>query len=308
MRRKLATLALITAALLTVSGCVSAGDVAANADASVATDGPESTSPTTSDDPTVTVPTDPPETTATKTEPPHTDPELAPRPSVGDCFATGKAAFQHQSDGSFSVPCSTAHTAETFAVFQATPVPNSSELAKIWRTCNARFKKFTGDSPTVSTLSLTVILPSVKQIAAGAEWVRCDALESPNYNGQGGVTRTGSLKNALKGGDVPNEYRGCVKHWPRVTQKVHFTSCAQRHQAELIPVSIGLGGANAKFPGTGIVESRSKTFCGEVFQDYVPETTHYYYYYPTRDSWSSGTHETACWALDTQGDGLPPAF
>lgn len=295
------------AAALTLAGCGSAQDVAqvgttvTGGDVTMTTAPTTATSPPTSATPAPTSATSPsPEVTTSASAP-----SVANRPVVGSCYSIGKAAFQRQRDGSEPIACTRRHTAETFAVFQAHGVPNRKEIDHVWRQCQARFKSYVGDSATVSKLGLTVILPSREQTAAGQNWIRCDAIELPNFNGKAGLPRTGSVRGVLVP-QVPRALRGCVRHWPKIDQPVHFTSCNQNHQAELIPESLNLGGPEAAYPGLASAQSDSKGFCESVFQDYVPETTHYYYYYPTPTSWRSGSHDTTCWALDTQGDGLPP--
>jgi hypothetical protein len=230
---------------------------------------------------------------------------VAAEPQVGNCYNPGKAAFNHQRDGSGPVSCGKRHTAETFAVFSAGAVPNRRTIDRIWRECQSRFRGYVGDSTTVSTLRLTVMLPSHGQTAAGQRWIRCDAIELPAYTGHSGLPRTSSLRGALDGG-VPKAFRGCARHWPKLDRPVHFTSCQRRHQAELIPESMNIGGPEANYPGRGTVKKDSKRFCLRAFQHFVPQTRHFYYYYPTRSSWQSSTHDTTCWALDPRDDGLPP--
>lgn len=298
------------AAGLSLSACASAQDVArvdsgvtlsTGATPTAATTAAATTNPPTSATaPTTATPTSPSITTSATPAP-----ELAASPVVGNCYDTGKGAFQRQRDGSEAISCSERHTAETFAVFQRKGVPNRKQIDRVWRQCQPRFRSYVGNSSTVSKLGLTVILPSQQQTAAGQHWIRCDAIELPNYNGKSGLPRTSSVQGVLAG-QVPRAFRGCVRHWPKVDQPVHFTPCDENHQAELIPESLNLGGPEATYPGLASSQGDSKSFCESVFQDYVPETTHYYYYYPTPSSWRSGSHDTTCWALDTQGDGLPP--
>ena len=253
--------------------------------------------------PTATTPS-PTSTSATPTSRPR-KPEVAARPKVGNCYDTGKAAFQRQRDDSEPVSCRRRHTAETFAVFRFESFPNAAKVNAVGRRCNARFKRYVGGSPTISKLGLTVMLPGSKLAAAGQNWVRCDVIELANYNGKGGVPRTGSVKGVLNRG-VPLAFRGCVRHWPKVDQPVHFTSCQRRHQAALIPESLNLGGPNAEYPGRASVIADSKAFCETTVLDYVPQARNYYYYYPKLSGWRSGTRDTTCWALDREGDGLPP--
>lgn len=295
-------------AALSLSACASAQDVAQTAAGTtspvvtaITSSTPPITTPTLTATPTPTsISTTPAVTTHTATATP-----VAEKPAVGNCYNTGKRAFQRQRDASPPIGCQQQHTAETFAVVDASTEPKRTEIDRAWRECQARFRSYVGDSATVSKLGLTVILPTPDQALAHGGWIRCDAIQLPNYNGKAGVPRTGSLQGVLAG-QVPRQFRGCVRHWPKVDQPVHFTSCDENHQAELIPESINLGGPEAKYPGLTSAKNDSKSFCESVFQDYVPETRNYYYYYPTATSWRSGSHDTTCWALDTLGDGLPP--
>lgn len=297
----------ILATAMVVASCGSAQDIA---------DGGGDAEPSPTAEATAVEPTSSPETSSAPattgetsseptTAPTEPSPALAPEPKVGNCYSTGAGSFQRQRDGSFPVNCSKTHTAETFAVFKLGVFPSTAALRKVWRDCQPRFKRYVGASPTVSRLGLTVILPSSHQTRAGHDWVRCDAIEMINYNGKAGARRRGSVHGVLSDG-VPRSLRGCVRHWPKVDQPVHFTSCNENHQAELIPESKSLGGPDDPFPGLEATRSASKSFCEAVFQDYVPETLNYYYYYPTAQSWQSGSHDTTCWALDVSGDGLPP--
>jgi hypothetical protein len=292
----------LAAAAVLLTACGSAEDIS-NAESEPS----DTTSPTS--DPSTSAPTEPttssgPSTSApTKTKEPK--PQLAPRPVVGNCYATSRKGFSSQRDGSFPVACTKRHTAETFAVFNVGTAPLPGAIDRIWRSCQPRFREYVGGTPTISTLGLTVILPSLAQNDAGQGWIRCDALQQPSYNGNRGLARSGSLRNMLSGG-VPAQFRGCALHWPKVDQAVIFTSCQRSHQAELIPESINLGGPSAPFPGVSTTQARSQAFCESTFQDYVSETLNYYYYYPTAASWKSGSHDTTCWALDLTGDGLPP--
>lgn len=334
--RKMFGLMALLVAGSTLTGCASAQEVAdASLDSTVTTQTTKTTStaastgaPTSASAPSLTAPTAPsvtsalpptdttlttsstsePSSATPPTAPPTTvapTPVVADRPRVGNCYDTGKAAFQQAQDGSDAVSCQSRHTAETFAVFEVRPDPGTAQINRVGRTCNARFKQYVGGSPTVSKLGLTVMLPGSEQTAAGQTWIRCDVIELANYNGKGGLPRTGSVKGALDG-QVPLALRGCVRHWPKVDQPVHFTSCQQRHQAELIPESLNLGSPDAKYPGQASVTADSKLFCRNTVQSYVPEAQNFYYYFPKLEGWQSGTRETTCWALDRFGDGLPP--
>ncbi len=290
--------------VLCLTACGSAEDVAG--ESSVET---TSTSSTTTPTETTSTSTTPTETSASSaTAPPTSTTTTEPvvsRPRIGNCYDTTRKQFRIQRDGSSPIDCTRRHTAETFAAFRVSPSPLRAEIAKVWRDCQPRFQQYVGDSATISKLDLALILPSEAQVGAGQDWIRCDVILKAHYNARVGVPRAGSLHGALSSG-VPSQFRGCVRHWPKVLQPVRFTSCKQAHQAQLIPESLFLGPPDAPYPGVTTAQNRSRAFCAGIFQEYVPETQNYYYYYPTRASWQSGSHNTTCWALDTQGDGLPP--
>lgn len=294
---------LLVLCALTVSACAHANEVQTSptSQPSRPTDSTSSTSSAPATSTESAAPSEPTETTTTATTTPK--PALAGRPKVGNCYVTRRDAFRRHRDGSAPVKCRNPHTAETFAVFSGDAGP--AAVDKAWRDCQPRFKRYVGDSSTVSTLGLTVMLPSKEQVLSGQHWIRCDALELPSYNVERGLRRQGRVEDALSG-SVPKRFRGCALHWPRVTQKVHFTPCTRRHQAELIPASTNLGAPDDPFPGRATTRKLSKKFCESTFQDFVPQTRRYYYYFPTAGSWRAGTHDTTCWALDVHGDGLPP--
>jgi hypothetical protein len=295
--------AAVLAVGLVLSGCAKAEDVADDDLAGTSTTPDEPTSTLSS--PTESSPTEssPTESTPTDTEP--AEPELAPAPQVGNCYDVSRSGFQTQRDGSYPVPCARSHTAETYLVARVGPFPESRDIDAVWRKCHDRFRSYVGASATVSTLGIALIMPSNAQVAAGQGWIRCDVIERASFNGRSGLPRTGSLRDALVA-EVPDRYRACSKRWPKVLQKVHFSPCDRFHQAELIPESERLGAPDDRFPGVATSRRRSATICESIVLDYVPEALRYYYYYPTRSSWGAGSRDTVCWALDTNGDGLPP--
>ncbi len=291
---------------LMLTSCASAEDVSeASSDPATTSASPTSapTTPTSPSDSTVVEPTT---SSPTTSAPPTTnEPQVASRPKVGNCYDTMKQQFRNQRDGSFPVSCRRLHTAETFAVFRVDPYPRAGEIYDVWRKCQPRFRNYVGAPATISKLDLTVMLPSTSQVVAGQDWIRCDAIEKASYNSRIGVPRRGSLEGVLSEG-VPNRYRGCALRIPKVDLPVLFTPCNQPHQAELIPESLFLGPPDAPYPGVKVARAKSKQFCENVFQAYVPETLNYYYYFPKRAAWKSGSHNSTCWAVDTEGNGLPP--
>lgn len=303
-------LGLALGALLAAAACAQAADVQdAAPEVTASTDTPSTPSPTGAPTEPSTAPSPTAPTTASKpsSSRPTTSPEpdVAAAPEPGNCYDTRKRDFDAHRDGSEPVRCAQPHTAETFAVFRTAALPEPKAADRIWRVCQARFAGYVGDTTTVSSLGMTVITPSVEQVGAGQTWARCDVIERGNFNATAGGRRTGSLAGALTDG-VPDRFRACSDTMPAVTKPVRLVPCSTYHRAELIPESTVLGGPNADYPGTGSARSAARQSCADVFRDYVPETYQYYFYYPTRASWVSGSHATTCWAVDPDGQGLPP--
>lgn len=314
MRRILAPLAklsvklslALSAVLLLASGCARAHDMV-SAPGSSGTATPTASSPGSTagsqSPPTKSPasPAPPSPSSSSQTAPPP----VAPVPRVGDCYATSRHGFASHRDGSTPVSCSRSHTTETFAVLAAAAIPTPASVDRAWRLCYARFAAYTGNGPTTSRLGVTVSWPSTPQTDAGQRWARCDVIVTAAFDGRVGLRSDHSVRHALASGPSP-QFRGCAGVVPSVRKPIPYTSCLEYHQAELIPAAKSLGGPDAPYPGVRSALATSKTFCARVFAKYVKNTTRYFYFYPTPTSWKSGSHDTACWAFDPNGDGLPP--
>lgn len=298
-RRDRARLALVASLALaaTLTGCARAQDITG------ASSPPQRTATITPTIPTISIePITPPVPTAVI--PTSTAPAAAPRPRVGNCYDAGTSAFKNHRDGSRPVPCSATHNTETYSVWPASSFPDTATLDHIRRQCAARFIAYVGASPMVSTLETAFFTADAAQVESGQIWVRCDAIKVDTFQVKIGLPVTGSVKGVLAG-KVPRQFRACTQHWPPGSADVHLSSCTQPHQGELIPESLTLGGPEAPYPGVSTVQTRSRSFCQDVFQNYTPQTTHYEYYYPTAASWETSTHTSACWSFVPEGEGLP---
>ncbi|SBT48893.1 septum formation family protein [Micromonospora auratinigra] len=109
-------------------------------------------------------------------------------------------------DGYEPVGCDLPHRVETvhvgaFGVDRpAPPALGSAELRTAFADCDTRASGYVGDNWRAGRLRLAVALPTGPGWAAGSRWYRCDLSELTTVEAAAAVvTRTGSLRDALKG-------------------------------------------------------------------------------------------------------------
>jgi hypothetical protein len=145
-------------------------------------------------------------------------------------------------DGYEPVGCDLPHRVEavhvgTFTVDRATPPAlGSAELRTAFADCDTRASGYVGDNWRAGRLRLAVALPTEPGWAAGSRWYRCDLTELTTVEAAAQVvTRTGSLRDALKG---PSALRlGCQRTGggSRV-QTLTPVDCGTPHDAEFVGV------------------------------------------------------------------------
>ncbi|WP_433687371.1 septum formation family protein [Micromonospora carbonacea] len=142
------------------------------------------------------------------------------------------------------VDCALPHRVETVHVGAfpadraAPPGSGSPELRAPFAECDTRATAYVGDDWRAGRLRLAVAVPSKTGWTSGARWYRCDLTEvSTAEAGAVPVTRTGSLRGALKG---PSPLRlGCQRSenvGRRGAQVLKPVECATRHDAEFVGV------------------------------------------------------------------------
>ncbi|MFE9201017.1 septum formation family protein [Micromonospora sp. NPDC007230] len=141
------------------------------------------------------------------------------------------------------VGCDLPHRVETVHVGAfpadrtAPPAPASPELRTAFADCDARASGYVGDNWRAGRLRLAVALPTGPGWAAGSRWYRCDLTELTTVEAAAQVvTRTGSLRDALKG---PSALRlGCQRTGSdaRRVQTLSPVDCGTVHDAEFVGV------------------------------------------------------------------------
>ncbi|MFU8854471.1 septum formation family protein [Micromonospora sp. SL1-18] len=145
-------------------------------------------------------------------------------------------------DGYDPVGCDLPHRVETvhvgaFTVDRPTPPAlGSAELRTAFADCDTRANGYVGDNWRAGRLRLAVALPTGLGWAAGSRWYRCDLTELTTVEAAAQVvTRTGSLRDALKG---PSSLRlGCQRTGGDArVQTLTPVDCRTPHDAEFVGV------------------------------------------------------------------------
>jgi Septum formation len=152
-------------------------------------------------------------------------------PAIGTCWAVPNEDAldpDYWFDESPQVPCSEPHTTETAAVLQLSE-PTIAEARKQAGNCWNEVHLYLGiDLRTWVHWGFATLLPSREEIAAGASWMRCDAV-FPEWDFSSVRTTTGTA--VLVAVDPPAELWACLDEHPEKA-KQPFVPCDQPHQYE----------------------------------------------------------------------------
>jgi len=200
------------------------------------------------------------------------------------------------------IDCAQRHLAETFFVGELTgeaaekSAIKGEALVAANAECGRRAVSFFGAEHRTGSLRVQPVLPGAAGWQAGARWFRCDAIEA-DLSTDGVVSRTGSLRDALKGA-APLALR-CFQ--PTIqgasVGTMKRVDCAKSHDAEFA----GLWAApDIKFEDLGA--ERMAKGCRSVIAGWakVPDNGDVVYRYgylgfaPTRAEWEYGVRSVQC--------------
>ncbi len=223
-------------------------------------------------------------------------------PDLGACRMLSPDDVAQPSNSTSPVPCTKAHTAQTFAVgsmsaeFADASYDDSDVAAYAYRACSEKFIHFTGADESLAMrtiLSWAWFRPSTAAWAAGARWYRCDVI------GGGDQTRRYvDLPTTTKGlllGRPSDRWMVCAQG-ATVSGSVKVP-CAAKHDWRAV-TTIVLGGSNDAYPGDQLVQTRTRAFCSKsvgAWLDY-PVDYDFGYSWFHRSEWDAGNRRSVCWA------------
>ncbi|MGH1562490.1 septum formation family protein [Mumia sp. DW29H23] len=279
-------------ALVLVSACASATDLAKDADP---------TTPTASSEPPVrTLP--PTEGTPTPSAAPTTPTVTLPK--AGECRKPGAvdAALRVSDDDTAPVACAGA-TSVTYlvrtmpATVQAavTAYDTTRILSSARAICEKGAIAYLGSDASTykrSQFGFVVGVPSAAQTAAGARWMRCDLVLPATAARL--ATIPAKSKGALKGA-ASARYMQCVRGDIRLATGT--VPCTTKHQWRGV-ASVKLGAAKAKYAGAKKVQATMRDRCPAPVRRYLDTTGSFDYGYisPSRTAWQRGERYGVCFA------------
>lgn len=230
------------------------------------------------------------------------DPEDVKAPETGLCRDLDAEAIDSSTDDTEAVDCGKAHTAETFLVGELdkdatkdTEYDDPSVAKAVSEQCTPRFRRFTG---ATDSLALRTVVswawwrPSEDAWKAGSRWFRCDVVARSTSAELAPLPRT--AKGMLLG-IPPAKWMVCadgktVADAPRV-------ACTEKHTWRAVS-AVSIGKKRDPWPGSRLVEVRSRDFCSDWVGAWTNYSLDYEYAYTWfgKDDWASGNRLSVCWA------------
>jgi len=242
-----------------------------------------------------------PKQPASSVPPPVASP--APKPAASACHTmTWKQAVAPTAAGGTAVPCSSAHTAQTYLVDTLSTVVQGHLLAvdsakvqaQAAKKCPAALPAYLGgdqEALRLSMLRAVWFTPTVDQAAQGADWYRCDVIALTGD--QQLATITGPLKGVLSSNHA-NEWAMCGTAQPG-TAGFSRVPCGTKHTWKALKtVALPQG----RYPGKAAVQKAGQAPCQQAAKDVASDALNYRwgYEWPTAEQWKNGQTYGICWA------------
>jgi Septum formation len=238
--------------------------------------------------------------TACGSGPGNTAADRATPPEVGSCWDLAARDLDQPSNASPAVPCTKAHTAQTFAV-GALPASTGSSYQDrrhgsfVFDTCTPAFRAFIAADESLamrSQLSWVWFRPSQRGWDRGARWYRCDVVGGPD-----GATKLRDLPAVVKGlfaTELPDAWLTCARGttFARSTK----VPCSEAHDWRAV-TTIKVGQPQDPYPGDRIVEVRSRDRCSDWIGAWLhyPADFDYGYTWFHQAEWKAGNRRSVCW-------------
>jgi hypothetical protein len=233
------------------------------------------------------------------------DTDQVATPRTGVCRVLTASDLNLQTNASPAVPCTSRHTAQTFAsgvlpASTGTAYADARHGRFVFATCQKAFAAFIGADDSLALrvqLSWAWFRPSERGWRHGARWYRCDLVGGPT-----GASRLTDLppdgKDLLVTGD-PDDWLACadgatVAHGKKVP-------CSVPHTWRAV-TTITLGSPNDPYPGDDVAEARTRAYCQESVRSWLryPSDYEYGYTWFRADRWAAGNRRSICWARTTR--------
>lgn len=219
-----------------------------------------------------------------------------PIPQVGLCRNLTFDDVAHTSNNDDAVPCSRAHTAVTVAVgrLKSTNVNSSAVQHQLTVACPRAVRKHVGGTTERFNLSLLVpiwFIPEPSEIAAGADWYRCDVVAVSSTKKLSPLR--GKMRGALAKERSLDHWGSCGNTAPSGTKFRRYL-CSEAHQWRAVS-TIAIPKKSAYLAkATSTAASKA---CRSIASDQSKGALKYSwsFQWPNKQQWKAGQRYGLCW-------------
>lgn len=222
-------------------------------------------------------------------------------PRVGACRDLSADDLDRPTNSSKVVPCTSRHTAETFAVGTLPASTGSAYRDRrhgtfVFDTCAKALRDFLGVDESLAMrvrLTWAWFRPSERGWERGARWYRCDVVGGPRDAEE--LAALPDTTKAMFASAQPDEWLACARGKTVIgSTKV---SCAEAHDWRAV-TTVKVGQPADPYPGDRIVEVRSRDRCRDWLGAWLhyPADYEYGYTWFHEAEWSTGNRRSICWA------------
>lgn len=232
---------------------------------------------------------------AAEPAPTQTAEPVPPPPPDGACYdLTAEQATATSSDAA-PVDCDRPHTARTIHVGSHEDPTDGDHLAEV---CTRRVNRFLGGSRDERRLSRFTAVwfgPDDAQVAAGAEWFRCDLVAVERPETLAAMPRGRLRAGVLDRPRLSRRYALCATTAPGTPRFTRVT-CAQEHRWRALTTLAVAPGSRARYPGSRTARRAGEDRCRQVVRSRSSaQRTRYGWEWPTREQWRAGQRYGYCW-------------
>lgn len=216
-----------------------------------------------------------------------------PPPEAGGCYDLAFAQATASSATAAPVDCSDPHTALTVHVVQT----DAAESADPARVCNRRADRFLGgdrEARRLSRFAAVWFTPTAEELAAGAQWIRCDVVAVAAREELATLPAPRALRGIL---DRPRGRRFalCATAAPG-SDRFERVVCARPHRWRAIATLRVPGRRGGAYPGQRAARDAGLDRCRRTAREAVPaDRVRFGWEWPTADQWDAGQRYGYCW-------------
>jgi hypothetical protein len=225
-------------------------------------------------------------------------------PEEGACYRLTLEEAAKASNDREPVPCRSRHTSVTLHVGHLRGTAEGSTpdaeaiLDQVSRVCPRHLARTLGGDRSdrrLSRFKAVWFTPDEEQLAAGADWFRCDAVALAGRGRLAPLPRPRRLDGLLDRPNALDRWGTCGTAAPG-SDRFQRVICSTRHSWQAVAALHLAGGAD--YPGRARVRRAGDDRCRDVVRSLAESSLRFRYgwEWPSKEQWESGQHYGLCWA------------